>query len=211
MRWVVLPILFLPIAAMADVRVIDGDTFVLDGQTIRINGIDAPEEGQTCRRANGRTWACGVEATGALKALVHGKAVRCRHLEFDAYGRSIADCTAGGTNIAEAMVRAGLAWAYVKFTGLYEEAEAHARQAGLGIWDGDNQPAWDFRADAWTATAQVAPEGCPIKGNISKNGRIYHAPWSRHYKRTRINLAKGERWFCTEAEAIAAGWRAPYR
>jgi hypothetical protein len=41
--------------------------------------------------------------------------------------------------------------------------------------------------------------------------KIYHAPWSKHYAATRIDTAKGERRFCSEAEAKAAGWRAPYR
>lgn len=50
---------------------------------------------------------------------------------------------------------------------------------------------------------------CRIKGNISESGRIYHVPGSEWYERTQINPAKGERWFCTEAEAKAAGWRAP--
>ena len=52
-----------------------------------------------------------------------------------------------------------------------------------------------------------------IKGNINRDGeRIYHTPWSSpHYKRTKINTSKGERWFCTEGEARQAGWRAPYR
>jgi hypothetical protein len=57
-----------------------------------------------------------------------------------------------------------------------------------------------------------APDpNCPIKGNINSKGeRIYHTPWgSRNYDRTKINTAKGERWFCNEAEAVAAGWRAP--
>jgi hypothetical protein len=46
-----------------------------------------------------------------------------------------------------------------------------------------------------------------IKGNISASGRIYHMPGDDSYAKTGINLAKGERWFCTEAEAQAAGWR----
>jgi len=50
---------------------------------------------------------------------------------------------------------------------------------------------------------------CLIKGNISESGRIYHVPGSRNYEATRIDESKGERWFCTEAEARAAGWRAP--
>jgi len=49
---------------------------------------------------------------------------------------------------------------------------------------------------------------CIIKGNISDRGeRIYHMPGGEFYDRTRISLAKGERWFCSEADARAAGWR----
>ena len=45
-------------------------------------------------------------------------------------------------------------------------------------------------------------------GNISKNGNIYHPPWSPWYTKTKISTEKGERWFCSEREAIDAGWRA---
>jgi hypothetical protein len=49
---------------------------------------------------------------------------------------------------------------------------------------------------------------CLIKGNISDKGeRIYHVPGGRYYDATVIELSKGERWFCSEAEARAAGWR----
>jgi hypothetical protein len=48
---------------------------------------------------------------------------------------------------------------------------------------------------------------CRIKGNISENGRIYHVPGQRYYTATRINRLRGERWFCSEAEARSAGWR----
>lgn len=50
---------------------------------------------------------------------------------------------------------------------------------------------------------------CNIKGNISMNTgeRIYHVPGQMYYDETRISLGKGERWFCSEAEAISAGWR----
>jgi micrococcal nuclease len=53
-------------------------------------------------------------------------------------------------------------------------------------------------------------DGCLIKGNISKNGnRIYHVLDSPSYDRTIIDESKGERWFCTEQHAVAAGWREP--
>ena len=52
---------------------------------------------------------------------------------------------------------------------------------------------------------------CRIKGNISHGGKIYHIPGSRSYDPVNIDAAKGERWFCTESEARAAGWRAPLK
>lgn len=51
---------------------------------------------------------------------------------------------------------------------------------------------------------------CRIKGNISSSGeKIYHMPGTQSYESTKINLRKGERWFCSEHEALQAGWRAP--
>jgi endonuclease YncB( thermonuclease family) len=55
----------------------------------------------------------------------------------------------------------------------------------------------------------AAAADCRIKGNISSRGKIYHVPGSANYDRTVIDPSKGERMFCTEAEAQAAGWRAP--
>jgi hypothetical protein len=49
---------------------------------------------------------------------------------------------------------------------------------------------------------------CVIKGNINDRGqRIYHMPGDKFYGRTNISAAKGERWFCSEVEATAAGWQ----
>jgi hypothetical protein len=108
------------------------------------------------------------------------------------------------------MVRQGMAWAFVKFSDVYVAPQEAAKTDGLGVWQGASQPAWEFRAARWNTAKQVSPEGCPIKGNITKNGKIYHPPWSPWYDRTKISTNKGERWFCNEAEAIKAGWRAPY-
>jgi hypothetical protein len=50
---------------------------------------------------------------------------------------------------------------------------------------------------------------CDIKGNISfdTGERIYHVPGGEFYDSTVVNPDYGERWFCTEAEAITNGWR----
>jgi endonuclease YncB( thermonuclease family) len=59
------------------------------------------------------------------------------------------------------------------------------------------------------ATPPAPATGCRIKGNISQSGKIYHVPGSPSYEQTKIDESKRERWFCTEAEARAAGWRPP--
>ena len=64
---------------------------------------------------------------------------------------------------------------------------------------------------AWARARLLSPRpGCPIKGNISVGSgeHIYHTPWSPVYEKTVIDVTKGERWFCDEGEAVAAGWRA---
>lgn len=197
----------------AEVRVVDGDTLEVSGETMRINGIDAPEAGQKCATKRGSEWACGREAVAAMAALVEGKEVSCDKRELYRYGRWIATCFAGGVDVGEALVVSGHAWAFLRFSDVYESQQSIAQAAELGIWQAPTQTPWEFREERWgRASAEIpdeAPEGCPIKGNISDNGRIYHAPWSPWYNRTKINTAKGERWFCDEGEAVAAGWRAP--
>ena len=63
-----------------------------------------------------------------------------------------------------------------------------------------------YYSGIFTSLSSMA-RGCDIKGNITLNGRIYHVPGQEYYKATRVNPFIGERWFCTEEEARAAGWR----
>jgi hypothetical protein len=64
---------------------------------------------------------------------------------------------------------------------------------------------------AFAATKKAAPvksaSTCTIKGNINKKERIYHLPGCASYKATKIDASKGERMFCSEKEAVTAGWR----
>lgn len=63
-----------------------------------------------------------------------------------------------------------------------------------------------------TSAPQPAPGKCDIKGNISNKGeKIYHVPGGQFYGATKISASKGERWFCSEAEAVKAGWRKSMR
>ena len=62
-------------------------------------------------------------------------------------------------------------------------------------------------------TPITKPAECVIKGNISHNSgrKIYHLPGMEYYEQTRIDPSRGERWFCTESEAINNGWRKALR
>lgn len=207
LRALILWFIFAPLAA-AQTHIRDGDTIEIGEKVYRINGIDAPERAQLCDGPSGE-WRCGDAATEKIEALLRGRHVACVEHESDAYGRIVATCHADGVDIGAELVREGLAWAYVKYSDAYVAEEAAARSENRGVWRATNRPAWEYRAARWSSSSQEAPKGCAIKGNISLNGRIYHAPWSRWYDRTRVDTSSGERWFCDEAEAIAAGWRAP--
>lgn len=191
------------------VRVVDGDTLVLGDDTIRMQGIDAPELAQTCRNASGKTYRCGQISKAFLEKLISKGSVSCNGSELDAYDRRIATCFAGSINLNRKMVESGQAYVFRRYSQQYIPEETEARMARRGLWSGTAQLPWDYRAQKWQVADQTAPTGCPIKGNITARGRIYHTPWSPHYSRTRINEKAGERWFCSEIEALAAGWRPP--
>ena len=201
-------------------RVVDGDTLEIRGTRVRLHGIDAPESGQSCR-AGGRRWHCGREATRALSGRLGGRTVACEERDRDRYGRVFAVCRAGNGNVNAWMAAEGWAFAYRKYSRSYVAEEAAAKAARRGIWRGDVVAPWDWRkgkrlagaasaaqrTDAQPAAQQQSGR-CDIKGNIAKSGtRIYHVPGGQYYDQTRINTSKGERWFCSESAARAAGWR----
>jgi len=196
-------------AAADPVRVVDGDTIQIDDTTYRLHGIDAPEAGQTCDDASGGSWRCGDEATRHLEALIGRAVPRCDDRGLDDYDRVLSVCTVSGVDINRTMVLDGYAWAFRRYSEDYVPDEDVALAAGTQIWQAATQTAWDYRAAKWDIALQEAPDGCPIKGNISDNGNIYHAPWSPWYAKTKVSVDRGEHWFCSEREAIDAGWRAP--
>ncbi|MDE0408418.1 MAG: thermonuclease family protein [Alphaproteobacteria bacterium] len=195
-----------------EARVIDGDTLSIAGRRIRLHGIDAPETRQTCRR-HGRRWACGKAATRAMRRLVGRDPVRCEVRDRDRHGRAVAVCFAAGRDLQRELVRQGLALAYRRYSTRHVPEEDAARRERAGLWSGEFTEPWRWRREARERRRsverrpQTAPGSCLIKGNISRNGRIYHVPGGQHYDRTRIDASRGERWFCTEAGARAAGWR----
>ncbi|NKB60803.1 MAG: thermonuclease family protein [Gammaproteobacteria bacterium] len=194
----------------------DGDTFIIQGQSIRLKGVDAPEIAQSCKDGSGHLYPCGEVATNYLKSLVNHQQVSCSSNEKDQYGRFISSCYVGSVSLNAELVSAGWAVAFVAYDETYEPLERQAKQEHRGMWKGDFVRPVVFRSDTWDAASGVIKGqggGCLIKGNINSKGvRIYHTPWgSRHYSRTHVDKSRGERWFCSEDEALAAGWRAPHR
>jgi endonuclease YncB( thermonuclease family) len=112
-------------------RVGDGDGLTIGDTRMRLVGIDAPELAQDCR-IDGRRVACGIVARDRLIGLIAGRPVDCDWGRLDRWGRALARCRAGGTDLGAAMVRDGWAVAY----GGHEAEEAEARAARRGLWAG---------------------------------------------------------------------------
>ena len=117
-------------------KVIDADTIEIDGQRIRLEGIDAPESRQECENRNGHKYRCGDTATRALRRYIGTAQVRCETTGQDRYGRFLGTCYKNGTDINRWLVREGHAVAYRRYTRRYAEVEDGAKRAQRGIWQG---------------------------------------------------------------------------
>lgn len=245
-------------------RVVDGDTLYVQGNKMRLYGIDAPEKQQSCKDGSGKDYACGQDSLQALTAKLANRTVSCSVKAIDQYGRNVAACALPGLGGSEDvngwLVDNGLAVAYRQYGKEYIPAEEAAHAAKKGIWSGTFTMPAEWRKiqkanGASTANASVdsqdtdlglpealmallpfngagaappvaalplssggggvvmaktCPGGAPalIKGNInSKKDKIYHVPGGQYYDKVQIDTASGEQFFCSEQEAVAAGWR----
>lgn len=148
-------VLFLPIQALAQnfVSVTDGDTLHVEGDVIRIFGIDAPELKQVCNKEDGKKWNCGEFAKSELIKILNLKEdfgmvsnLDCTTINKDRYGRSVSLCFVNNINIGREMVRRGAAVAYKQYSLSYELDEDEARAELRGIWQGEFMKPWDWRA-----------------------------------------------------------------
>lgn len=173
------------------VGVIDGDTLtaLVGGhlETIRLEGIDAPEKGAPYSQ----------KAKSLLAELVFHKSIVLIGVGRDRYNRLLARVLVDGLDVSAEMVKAGLAWHYRKYSDdpVLDLEEEKARVSKRGLWGlPDPRPPWERRP----ATAQV------YRGQIRANKRsgVYHAPWCRFYSCANCTLE-----FSTPAAAKAAGHR----
>lgn len=118
-------------AALADIRVIDGDTFDREPYRYRLWGIDAPESAYVCPDG----YPAGREATRVLGALLSNSQVSCEDMGRDRYGRVVARCFAHGQDIAAIMVREGFAWDWPRYSrGYYSYQQDTAQSGRVGLW-----------------------------------------------------------------------------
>jgi endonuclease YncB( thermonuclease family) len=187
-----------------------GDVLRLDNKLIRLAGIEAPDRQQSCTRQPGnKKWRCGEQAQAALDKLLRGKPVSCLPAGTDDADRITAKCSVDGRDLAADLVTEGHAFAASSLFGGYAFLEADAKQKKAGVWAGDAERPEAYREKLWDAAKKTAPDGCPIKGRVNTSGaKVYVLPWSGDYASASVRTTKGERWFCSEREAVAAGWRA---
>ena len=197
------------------VGVVDGDTIRVrvSGVTerVRLIGIDTPELSPA---------ECfGQKAASAMQSLVQGKQVVIApdptQANRDQYGRLLRHVyLTDGQSVALSQISGGFGKEYTfdkSYAGQasYRAAQSTAQSAGRGLWGAECAPAAPAPGPAPNPASPTPASDCTIKGNISSSGeKIYHMPGQRYYDETKIDLAKGEKWFCSASDAEAAGWRA---
>jgi endonuclease YncB( thermonuclease family) len=223
------------LAGAAPAAVRDGHTLQLGDVVYVLSGIDAPEVDQLCLDDHADPVACGVQGRDRLAALVAGRDVRCEDKGPDATFRNrrsgLCFVDKEAVSLNQQLVRLGLAVSGPQ--GPFRADAETARGARTGLWMGCFVAPADFRAfrkdapllgaacrpetEAATRTAlfpeeATAPPGCTVKGRYSARARftghvgIFHGQVCRSYS----TVTRPQRWFCSEDDARAAGFRRAY-
>ncbi len=236
-RWAAVAALLLAMVGpglAADLAVTDGDTLRLDRTTYRLGGIDAPEIDQTCLNQAGEVWPCGVAVRDRLTAHIGNRAVRCKD---EGPTRTTSTGRSGFVRSKARLPRSMSGWfakdgrsnSGPSATGRFAPEESDARKNRRGLWSGCFAEPLDFRRWNLSGARLVGggcqpghqnrtrvklfqvdtamPPGCPIKAKFALRAigyeGIYHLPACGSYQR----LKRAHRWFCSEEDASAAGFR----
>lgn len=130
--------------------IVDGDSIKINGESIRLMHIDAPEKKQYCIIGKHTRWACGVSSEFALKEIIGEYGVGCKRIKKGFYGRTLAVCyNHDGIDINAYMVDIGMAIPYRK-DKTYSKLAENAKENKRGIWDSDFDTPWDYRKNKRT-------------------------------------------------------------
>jgi hypothetical protein len=208
----------------------DANAITIAGKIYRLEGIDAPDVDQSCLDEDGEVYSCGRRAREELKKFIAERPVQCADLRADpaSSNRRIGQCSVDGIDLHSWLVLQG--WALnlePQAKGRFKTNEDDARGGRFGLWKGCFVAPQDFRKwnkrtakllgpscpadarDKLFPEDAAMPVGCEIKGHYAvrawPSAGIYHLPGCGSYGRT-----KAKRWFCSEQEALAAGFRKAY-
>lgn len=203
-------------------RVVDGDTVKISmngkEETFRLIGLDTPETVDPRKEVQ----CFGIEASNKAKELLTGKKVRVEtdssQGTYDKYNRMLGYIyLEDGLFYNKYMIEQGYAHEYTygtpyKYQTEFKNTQKLAQANKAGLWS-PNTCNGNTTTTAVTKTLEVTPTNnatgsCTIKGNISSTKeKIYHMIGCGSYTKTVIDESTGEKWFCSEQEAISAGWR----
>ena len=137
-------LLFCKISYADNLKIVDGDTIILNGEKIRFSGIDAPELKQTCMIDDQKVF-CGISAKMLLIKKIGNETLKCIREDKDIYKRTLAECFVKGESLSVFLVRSGYAFAYKKYSDKFIKEEEFAKENKLGVWSMKFQYPWDFR------------------------------------------------------------------
>lgn len=205
--------------------VLDGDTIKIeyDGKetSVRFIGVNTPETIDPRSEVE----CFGQEASDYLKGLLTRKKVKIEadpsQSDRDKYDRLLRYVYLDGEDVGYKIISNGYGYEYTYNTPyvkqeIYKNAQDAADKNRIGLWaenacrvvDGNTDSDSDANTITNTQNTDSNSADCNIKGNINYNGeKIYHIPGQKYYNSTKIDTEYGERWFCSEEEAQAAGWR----
>ena len=142
-----LVLIFCNVGFADNLRVVDGDTIVLNGEKIRFSGIDTPELKQTCLNDDQKVF-CGIFAKMLLIKKIGNEIPKCISEGKDTYKRTLAECFINGESLSVFLVRSGYAFAYRKYSDKFIKEEEFAKKNKLGMWSMKFQYPWDFRKES---------------------------------------------------------------
>jgi len=140
----VLGLLTCNISFADNLKIVDGDTIVLNGEKIRFSGIDTPELKQTCLQGDQEV-GCGMSSKMLLVKKIGKATPECISEGKDVYKRTLAECFVNGESLSKFLVRSGYAFAYRKYSTKFIKDEEFAKANKLGMWAMTFQYPWDFR------------------------------------------------------------------
>ena len=142
---IIVSLLCCNISLANNLKIVDGDTIVLNGEKIRFSGIDTPELKQTCLH-NNEIVDCGMSAKILLIKKIGNKTPECISEGKDVYNRTLAECFINGKSLSKFLVRSGYAFAYRKYSKKFIDDEDFAKANKNGMWAMKFKYPWDFRS-----------------------------------------------------------------